>query len=92
MSTTSTNIVPCAICGGTRQEHEGRAHAYTTQAGDLKVPKDPPAAPQMVRLGGAMTNEAQSMNRLLEVLLLSGKLTHEEALYVATGLKSPSIS
>jgi len=81
----------CVICGGSREEHAGRQHAFTLQEGDLRTPKAEPARPQVVRLGGAATNEAQAMNRMIEVLLSKGAISAGEALYVATGVRSEGI-
>lgn len=77
----------CKICGGTVAEHEGRQHQYTETPGDLKGPEKPQQPPVVMRMGGAQTNEAQAMNRMLEVLVGRGLLESEDAFYVATGTK-----
>lgn len=91
----------CAVCGGTKEEHGSDIrHAFTITPGELLTPEQRARqqggqqgmAPQVVRLGGAQTNEALALNRLLETLLGKEVINAEEALYVVTGMKAPQLA
>lgn len=78
----------CCICGGPRDEHEGRVHAFTLKEGDLRTPEAPKnsSTGQMVVMRGGGGPE---LGRLVEVLIKNGVISQEDALYVFMG-QSPS--
>lgn len=77
----------CAICGDTKENHEGRVHAFTTKQGDLKTPEQAskeaqPQRPQALNFGALGLNP-MGLGRLIEVLMEKNLLSDDEALYIA---------
>lgn len=93
---------PCAVCRGAKEEHgPGKTqHVYTTESGQLMTQRQQEqmtrgmtqVQPQVIRLPGAQTNEAQAVGRLVEVLLEKQILSTPEALYIAGMGSKPEVT
>lgn len=90
----------CIICGGSKEEHfkEGKAitrHAYSEREGELITHEEKAKQQQKTQLGGmplaSMVNaQPNSVGRLVEVLLDSGVIRTEDALYIAAMGSKPN--
>lgn len=76
MMSDTPHLDRCAICNGTRQEHNNSVkHGFTTTPGDLRPPRATQTQPQRLPDAGLVV-----VSRLMEILLDKDVISQEEAL------------